>query len=140
MTNQSSRRAFIGTATKLAIAAPATLAIPSFAHDPVSLDNWLTQQGIGSLADSRSDDAVARDESYWARVRRLYNLQPDVVNLDNGWTNPTSASSVDELARVSRRLEGLPAEHLPGMWEKISTTSLRASLAKAMNVSGDEIA
>ena len=140
MTNNSSRRTYIGTAAKLAVAAPAALTIPGFVHDPVTLDNWLTEQGIGSLADSRPHDVVARDEAYWARVRRLYSLQPDVLNLDNGWTNPTSANSIDELARVSRRLEGLPAEHLPAMWEKISTTSLRASLAKAMNVSGNEIA
>lgn len=140
MNNTSSRRAFIGTATRLAIAAPAGLAIPAFAHDPESLEDWLMEQRIGSLADSRSNDVVARDESYWARVRRLYNLQPDVLNLDNGWTNPTSSNSIEELARSSRRLEGLPAEHLPGMWEKISTVALRASLAKAMNVGGDEIA
>jgi selenocysteine lyase/cysteine desulfurase len=140
MTNTSSRRAFIGTATRLAIAAPAALTIPAFAHEPESLEDWLIEQGVGSLADSRSHDVVARDESYWARVRRLYNLQPDVLNLDNGWTNPTSANSIEELARNSRRLEGLPAEHLPGMWEKISTTALRASVAKAMNVGGDEIA
>jgi selenocysteine lyase/cysteine desulfurase len=140
MTNTSSRRTFIGTAAKLAIAAPAALTIPGFVHDPASLDSWLTEQGAGSLADSRPHDVVARDEAYWARVRRLYSLQPDVLNLDNGWTNPTSAHSIDELARASRKLEGLPAEHLPGMWEKISTTSMRALLAKAMNVAGTEIA
>jgi isopenicillin-N epimerase len=140
MSNISSRRAFIGTATKLAIAAPAMLAVPFHANDAESLDDWLEMQGVGSLADSRPHDVVARDESYWARVRRLYNLQPDVLNLDNGWTNPTPGSSIDELARSSRRLEGLPAEHLPGMWEKISTTTLRTSLAKAMNVPGSEIA
>ncbi|HEX6574100.1 MAG TPA: aminotransferase class V-fold PLP-dependent enzyme [Gemmatimonadaceae bacterium] len=140
MTHASSRRAFIGAATKLAIAAPAALAIPDHVLDAASLDSWLVDQGIGSLADSRPHDVVARDESYWARVRRLYNLQPDVLNFDNGWTNPAPATSIDELARHSRRLEGLPAEHLPGMWEKISNTTLRSALAKAMNVSGDEIA
>ena len=140
MPNISSRRAFIGTATKLAIAAPAALVIPVHASDSPSLESWLLEQGVGSLADSRAHDVVARDESYWARVRRLYNLQPDVLNLDNGWTNPTTGTSIEELARNSRRLEGLPAEHLPSMWEKISTTTLRSSLAKAMNVGGSEIA
>jgi selenocysteine lyase/cysteine desulfurase len=140
MTNISSRRAFIGTATKLAIAAPGALAIPFYTHDSQSLESWLIDQGVGSLADSRADDVVARDESYWARVRRLYNLQPDVLNLDNGWTNPAVGSAMEELVRNARRLEALPAEHLPGMWEKISTTTLRASLAKAMNVPGNEIA
>jgi isopenicillin-N epimerase len=140
MTHISSRRAFIETATKLAIAAPGTLAIPFHAHDAQSFESWLIDQGVGSLADTRSHDVIARDESYWARVRRLYNLQPDVLNLDNGWTNPAAGSAIEELVRNARRLEGLPAEHLPGMWEKISTTTLRSSLAKAMNVSGDEIA
>ena len=140
MSKPSSRRAFLGQASKLAIAAPGALAIPFFAQDAEALEHWLNEQGVGSLSDSRSHDAVARDESYWARVRRLYNLQPDVLNLDNGWTNPAVTSAVDELARSARRLEGLPAQHLPSMWSEISTTKLRASLSQAMGVPGNEIA
>ncbi|HUQ20598.1 MAG TPA: aminotransferase class V-fold PLP-dependent enzyme [Gemmatimonadaceae bacterium] len=140
MMNPSDRRAFLGTATKLAIAAPVALAIPGLPQDGQALARWVSEEDIGSLADSRADDTVARDEMYWARVRRLYQLAPDVLNLDNGWTNPPIGSSIDELVRNARLLEGLPAEHLPAMWEKISTTTLRASLAKAMKVPGDQIA
>lgn len=30
-------------------------------------------------------DAVARDESYWAEVRRLYTITPDIINFENGY-------------------------------------------------------
>jgi isopenicillin-N epimerase len=136
----SNRRGFLGKAAKLALAAPAALAIPVSARDAQALEYWLNEQGIGSLADSRPHSVVASDESYWARVRRLYSLQPDVLNLDNGWTNPTAGAAVEELVRAARRLEGLPAEHLPGMWEQTSSTKLRASLAQAMSVKPEEIA
>jgi isopenicillin-N epimerase len=137
---QSNRRGFLGTAAKMALVAPAALTLPLGTRDSDSLEAWLSEQGIGSLRDSRSDDVVARDEAYWARVRKLYSLQPDVINLDNGWTNPTPEAALAELGRSGRKLEGLPAEHLPGMWEQISTKKLRAALAVAMGVPGDELA
>src|SRR5678815_870221 len=140
MSSFYSRRGFLGNATKTLMAASGALAIPFFARDGEALELWLQDQGIGSLADSRSDDVVAHDESYWARVRRLYALQSDVLNLDNGWTNPAASSSIEDLVRNARRLEGLPAEHLPGMWDNISTTRLRSSLARAMKVPDSEIA
>ncbi len=138
--NRSNRRDFVGTAARLAVAGPAAFAVPVAAHDRQALEKWLSEQGADSLNDSRPHTAIAQDESYWARVRRLYHLQQDVVNLDNGWTNPAPAAAVDELTRGARKLEGLPAEHLPGMWEQVSTTRLRAALAAAMNVPVAEIA
>lgn len=134
----SNRRSFIGTTASLAAAA-ASLIVPPFVQDAEGIERWLNGRGI-SLRDDRPDDDVARDESYWARVRGLYSLQPDVLNFDNGWTNPVPASALDELERNARKLEGLPAEHLPGMWEGISTTSLRAALASATGVPGKELA
>ena len=132
------RRAFVRSATSLA-ALPA-LAIPSFVHDADSLDEWLSQAGEKSLADDRPDKIIAEDEAYWARVRSLYRVDPGVLNLDHGWTNPTPASAIDDLTRNAVKLEGLPAEHLPGMWAEISTKQLRAALARAMRVEPTEIA
>ncbi len=133
-----SRRAFVQSAATLA-AAPA-LVIPPFVHDARNLDEWLGQSGAASLDDSRADSVVSEDEAYWAKVRQLYRLDPDVLNLDNGWTNPTPGSAVDELTRNAIKLQSLPAEHLRGMWEETSTTKLRAALAKAMHVEPTEIA
>jgi selenocysteine lyase/cysteine desulfurase len=133
------RRKFLGVAAKWSAATP-LLSVPFSVANADALETWLEEQGTGSLSDKRPDAVVARDEAYWARVRKLYNLQADVINLDNGWTNPAPRNAVNELARNAWKLEGLPAEHLPGMWEQISTTKLRASLARAMNVPGNEIA
>jgi isopenicillin-N epimerase len=134
----SNRRSFLGATASLA-AATATLMVPPFVRDADALESWLRESG-GSLQDPRSDDAVARDEAYWGRVRKLYSLQPNVLNFDNGWTNPTPSSAIEELERSARKLEGLPAEHLPGMWEGISNTQLRSALATAMHVPGTQLA
>jgi selenocysteine lyase/cysteine desulfurase len=139
MTTQPNRREFLGAAANLSVVVPA-LGIPGFIRDSVALDRWTADEGIGSLGDERPDSVVAKDEEYWARVRRLYSLPPDVINFDNGWTNPTPSAALDELMRSGRRLEGLPAEHLPKMWEEISTTKLRSAIALAMGVPGNEIA
>ena len=139
MTRQPNRRDFLGTAAKLSAAVPA-LAIPFSVEDSNALESWLEAQGLGSLSDKRPNDVVARDETYWARVRKLYSLQRDVINLDNGWTNPAPTDALDELTRGARRLEGLPAEHLPGMWAEVSTKKLRSALARAMRVPDNEIA
>lgn len=132
------RRAFVRSAASFA-ALPA-LAIPSSVHDANGLDEWFAKSGNTSLDDDRPDAIVAEDEAYWARVRGLYKLQPDVVNLDHGWTNPTPATAMEELARSALKLQGLPAEHLPAMWAEISTKQLRAALARAMRVEPAEIA
>jgi selenocysteine lyase/cysteine desulfurase len=63
-----------------------------------------------------------------------------VLNLDHGWTNPTPRAAIDELARQARVLEGLPAEHLPGMWERVSNTTVRREVAAAMGVPPTEVA
>ena len=134
----SNRRSFLGTTASLA-AATAALMVPPFVQDAEALELWLRDSGA-SLREDRPDDAVARDEAYWARIRKLYSLQADVLNFDNGWTNPTPSAALTELERNARKLEGLPAEHLPGMWDTVSNTTLRAALASATGVPGTELA
>ena len=134
----TNRRSFLGTTASLVVATRA-LMIPPFVQDAEALERWLSDGGA-SLRDDRPDDAVARDEAWWARVRNLYLLQADVLNFDNGWTNPTPSAALTELERNARKLEGLPAEHLPGMWDTISNTTLRAALALATGVPGTELA
>jgi selenocysteine lyase/cysteine desulfurase len=54
--------------------------------------------------------------------------------------DPAPRAALDELARQARTLEGLPAEHLPGMGESVSNTTARKGLDEAMHVSPAEIA
>lgn len=131
------RRDFLGAAGRFAAGA---LALPLGVRDVAALDAWLASEGAAPLYDPRPSDVAAQDEAFWARVRRAYDLQPDVLNLDHGWTNPTPRAAVDELVRNARALEALPAELLPKLWETVSTTSLRRVLAAAMAVPPTEIA
>ena len=117
------------TAGGLALSPAALLAT----RDDVAAE--LSRRGAAS-APSR----LADDEAFWARVRAGYALDPEVLNLDHGWTNPAPRAALDELARQARILEGLPAEHLPGMWETVSNTTVRKAVAEAMGVPPQEIA
>lgn len=40
---------------------------------------------IIALADNRSPEEVAQDESFWAEIRSGYRLKPDYINLENGY-------------------------------------------------------
>ena len=119
------------TAGALALSPAALLAA---AHDGVA--DELSRLGAAGTAPAR----LAEDEAFWARVRAGYALDAQVLNLDHGWTNPTPRAALDELTRQARVLEGLPAEHLPGMWERVSNTTVRRELAAAMGVTPEEIA
>ena len=99
------------------------------------LDSELTRSGIAA-----APEEVAGDEKFWAQVRSAYALNPEVVNLDHGWTNPTTRAAVDELVRGARRLEALPAEELARLFFGDSGLTLRAALAEAMGVPPAEIA
>lgn len=95
---------------------------------------------LSRLCDDSAPARLAEDETFWARVRRGYALDPTVLNLDHGWTSPTPVTALDALTRGARTLEGLPAEHLPRMWERVSNISVRRELAAAMGVPPAEIA
>lgn len=140
MSRLSDRRTFFKHAAAITGAASGALALPLSITEASELDVWLSGEGMQSLNDQRPHEVVARDESYWARVRGFYHLQPDVVNLDHGWTNPVPRAAMNELTARARMLEALPAEQLPKQWETISTTKTRAALAGAMKVPATEIA
>ena len=135
------RRDFLArTAASIgALAASPSLALAHRIERERALADWVAAElrGVGPLAEPAR---LAEDEAFWARVRAGYDLDPQVLNLDHGWTNPTPRAAVDEIARGARTLESLPAEHLPGMWEKVTTTTVRKELAEAMSVPPAEIA
>ncbi|MEP6509713.1 MAG: aminotransferase class V-fold PLP-dependent enzyme [Gemmatimonadales bacterium] len=140
MSRPSDRRTFFKHAAAITGAVSSALVLPFSITEASELEVWLSDEGTQSLNDQRAPEVIARDEAYWARIRGLYNLQPDVINLDHGWTNPTPRTAMNELTARARMLEALPAEQLPKQWETISTTKLRAALAAAMKVPATEIA
>jgi len=104
-----------------------------------ALSNRLARE-IAEMADAASPELLAEDERFWARVRGAFSLNPDVINLDHGWTNPTTRAAVDELARGARQLEALPAEELGRLFFGDGGPGVRPALAEALGVPPTEIA
>ena len=105
----------------------------------VALSNRLDHE-LTELGDAAAPELMADDEKFWRRVRSAYTLNPDVVNLDHGWTNPTTRAAVEELVRGARRLQALPAEELGRLFFGSPSTGVRPALAEAMGVPPAEIA
>lgn len=135
------RRQFVirtaGPLSTLAISPSAAFANQLNAISGLSnmLDSQLTRLGVAA-----APEQMAGDEKFWAQVRSAYTLNPDVVNLDHGWTNPTTHAAVDELVRGARQLEALPAEELGRLFFAEGGPGVRAALAQAMGVPPTEIA
>lgn len=139
------RREFLGRSASAlgAIASlPVSAAAGTFAEHlsrEITLAAWL-DAALPTRGVTSAPARLAEDERFWARVRQQYTLAPDVLNFDNGWTNPTPRASVDALVRGARALEALPAEYLPRTWDTVSDTTVRQGLAAAMRVPPTEIA
>ncbi len=126
------RRAFLVRST----AALGSLALPLHA---LAQALPRVETGLAGRPDVAAS-TLAADEAFWAQVRAGFDLDPDVINLDNGWTNPAPRAAMDMPTAGARRLESLPAVHLPGIWEQTTTTRVRAAIAAAVGVPGDQIA
>lgn len=98
------------------------------------------QMEVASRGQGASPEQFARDEPFWANVRRAYSLNERVVNLDHGWSNPAPTTAVDELVRGARALEALPAEQLERIFFSVKNSSLRPALAETLGVDPAEIA
>ena len=109
------RRAFLaGTAAALG---GLSLPLGLLAQALPRVDAGLHQRG------DSPPDRLATDEAFWSEVRTGFDLDPAIVNLDNGWTNPANRAAVERLVAGARTLETLPAMHLPGIWETTTNTS-----------------
>ena len=135
------RRQFVnrtaGTLSALAISPAAAFADQLNAI--VALSNTVDRELTG-LGVATAPELMAEDEMFWARVRSAYMLNPDVVNLDHGWTNPTTRAAVDELVRGARQLEALPAEELGRLFFGDGGPGVRQALAEAMGIPPVELA
>ena len=127
----------VGTLGALALSPAAAFA--DQLNATVALSNRLDHE-LTKLGNAAAPELIANDEKFWARVRSAYTLNPNVVNLDHGWTNPTTRAAVEELVRGARRLEALPAEELDRLFFASSSTGVRPALAEAMEVPLAEIA
>lgn len=139
MTNR--RQFILQTAGELGVMMPLSArVVAGRIQAQVRVRTWLESE-LASRGPLPAPEQLAEDEPFWARVREAYDLNPDVVNLDHGWTNPAPRTAVDELARQARALEALPAEELNRLFfEGASRNTIREALAQTMGVPAQEIA
>ena len=64
------------------------------------------------IADGRSPDAVADDESYWAEIQRAFDADRTMINLNNGGCSPTPSHVLEAMIRDLRFSNELPVEHM----------------------------
>ncbi|MGK2961977.1 MAG: aminotransferase class V-fold PLP-dependent enzyme [Gemmatimonadaceae bacterium] len=99
------RRAFLQWSGTLASGALGTLALPASMRaalaEPIDLD----------LPSPTSD--VAGDEAYWARVRKLYAVDPSILDLDHGNCGLTPRRVLEQYMRNARLMNSAPNVHIP---------------------------
>lgn len=82
----------------------------------------------------------ADDNTFWTKIRSGFDLPPGVINLDNGYCNPLSRETMDDLVRRTRYIQQLPSIRLTELYEDVTGKHLRPGLASLLGVSPDEIA
>ncbi|MDI1242379.1 MAG: twin-arginine translocation signal domain-containing protein, partial [bacterium] len=127
-----SRRTFLTTLA----AGSAALGVVATIRGEVlpSLDSLLI-----NLKDLDPDD-VARDETFWAEIRKGFDLPPGVMNLDHGYCNPVSREVFEDLAEKAKYVEQLPGKRLETLYEDTTKPKVTGGLARILGVPGDELA
>jgi isopenicillin-N epimerase len=114
------RRAFLQWSGTIASGTIGSLALPASVHaalvEPLDVD----------LDPPSPTVDVARDEAYWARVRKLYAVDPSMLDLDHGNGGLTPRRVLERYLRDARLLNSAPNVHYPrlmsdnGMYETIN--------------------
>lgn len=98
--------------------------------------------GASDIFASEFPDALVTsdNEAFWAQVRAGFDLPPGVINLDNGYCNPLSRETMDDLVRRARYIQQLPARRLTELYEGITSKHLRPALGRLLGVATNDIA
>src|SRR5690606_2379907 len=83
--------------------------------------------------------AVATDEDYWAEIRRAFDLDDTLINLNNGGVCPAPSHVLEAMIRDLRFSNELPVRH---MWQVLEPRieSVRRELAADFGCEPDELA
>lgn len=114
-----SRRSFLRTAALSAAAVPA-------------------MRGDAFAALARASQATD-DEDYWSGIRRAFDLDPTLINLNNGGCSPAPAHVLEQMIRDLRFSNELPVEH---MWRVLEPRleTVRRELAREFGCEAEEMA
>ncbi|MCU0627092.1 MAG: aminotransferase class V-fold PLP-dependent enzyme, partial [Gemmatimonadaceae bacterium] len=125
-----SRRGFLHGA----VGAAAMPVLPAFRPDAVRWLERATERG--GLPDGAGDP---EDETYWAGIRRAFDLDDTLVNLNNGGVCPAPAHVLDAMIRDLRFSNVLPVEH---MWRLLQPRmeGVRRELAREFGCDPEEMA
>lgn len=91
-------------------------------------------------AEGRAMDDVAGDETFWAEIRKGFDLPEGVINLDNGYCNPLSREVVNDLVEKSRYVEQLPGKRVETLYEEVTVPKVVGGLARILGVPKEELA
>jgi selenocysteine lyase/cysteine desulfurase len=76
----------------------------------------------------------------WARVRQDFELEPGVINLDNGWSCSPPRAVQESYDRQMHAIARLPAHQLATMRKEVTDPVVRPAVAALLGVPADEIA
>jgi len=82
--------------------------------------------------------ALPADE--WARVRADFDLEPGVINLDNGWTCTPPRAVYEVFVEHTRAINRLPARRLATMGADLLAPKIHPQLAHLLGVPAKELA
>ncbi|MDE3215738.1 MAG: aminotransferase class V-fold PLP-dependent enzyme [Gemmatimonadota bacterium] len=96
-------------------------------------------QNAVAVAGKRPASAVATDEDYWGEIRRSFDLDDTVINLNNGGCSPAPTHVLEQMIRDIRFSNELPVEHMWGVLEP-RIESVRTDLAGEFGCDREEMA
>lgn len=91
------------------------------------------------IAGPRPAAALAEDEDYWGEIRRSFDLDDTVINLNNGGCSPAPTHVLEQMIRDLRFSNELPVEHMWGVLEP-RVESVRLDLAREFGCDPEEMA
>ncbi|HVZ78880.1 MAG TPA: aminotransferase class V-fold PLP-dependent enzyme [Gemmatimonadaceae bacterium] len=91
------------------------------------------------VAGARSASSLATDEDYWGEIRRAFDLDGTVINLNNGGCSPAPTHVLAQMIRDLQFSNELPVEH---MWQVLEPRieSVRTDLAHEFGCDAEEMA
>ena len=96
-------------------------------------------ENAAAVAGKRHASAVATDEDYWGEIRRSFDLDDTVINLNNGGCSPAPTHVLEQMIRDIRFSNELPVEHMWGVLEP-RIESVRLDLAREFGCDPEEMA